>query len=67
MASEFWGAIAPYVNVVRSNQATEEEKRRAVLACYALAHADFPEDLPDLWELLTTLYQATGDPNGQHR
>ena len=60
MTPEFWGALAPYVAVIRSNQTTPQQKQEAITACYALAHDKAPECLPDLWLLLTTLEGMTG-------
>lgn len=63
MNAELWGLIAPYVQVIRSNQTTSDEKSEALEACSSLIHNKDPEVLPDLWLLLSNMAQATGTPH----
>jgi len=61
---EFYGALAPYIQIIRSNQTTDEEKEQARLACWSLAHSDHRDCLVDLWLLLQTLERMTGAEDG---
>ena len=62
---EFYGAISPYIQIIRSNQTTDEEKEQARLACWSLAHSDHRDCLVDLWLLLQTLERMTGNEHRQ--
>ena len=61
---EFFGALAPYIQIIRSNQTTDEQKAEARLACWSLAHSDHRDCTIDLWLLLQTLEQMTGAEDG---
>jgi hypothetical protein len=61
---ELHGAVAKYIQIIRSNQTTDEEKEQARLACWSLAHSDHRDCLVDLWLLLQTLERMTGAEDG---
>lgn len=60
MNYEFYGAIAQYIQIIRSNQTTDEQKDLARHACWSLAHSDHREHVGDLWLLLHELENMTG-------
>lgn len=60
MNCEFYGAIAKHIQIIRSNQTTDEQKAEARQACWALAHSDYKDHISDLWLLLQTLENMTG-------
>jgi len=64
MNYEFYGAIAQYIQIIRSNQTTDEQKAEARQACWSLAHSDHREHISDLWLLLQTLENMTGAEGG---
>lgn len=57
---EFYGLIAPYIAIIRSNQTTESEKRSALEAMYVLAHSACPQEYLGIWLMLDDLTHMTG-------